>query len=71
MYASSSAKLLLHTPQRLNARGFALIDVLIGLTGREGPGGHDFFCDGSLQGRAALTAQAVAAEQQATDNSSC
>ncbi len=38
MYSSSSAKLLLHTPQRPNARGLALIDVLISLAGGEGPG---------------------------------
>jgi hypothetical protein len=38
MYASSSANLLLHTPQRLNARWFALIDVLISLAGGEWPG---------------------------------
>jgi hypothetical protein len=44
MYASSSAKLLLHvhTPQRPNARGYALIDVLISLAGGKGPGGIIF-----------------------------
>ncbi len=52
MYSSSSAKLLLHTPQRLNARGLGLIDVLISFVGGEGPGAMIFFvmeaCKGGL-----------------------
>ncbi len=36
MYSSSSAKLLLHTPQRPNARGLALFDILLSLAGGEG-----------------------------------
>jgi hypothetical protein len=52
MYSSSSAKLLLYIPQRPNARGLALIDVLFNLAGGEGQGAMICFvmeaCKGGL-----------------------
>jgi hypothetical protein len=52
MYSSLSAKLLLYIPQRPNARGLALIDVLFNLAGGEGQGAMICFvmeaCKGGL-----------------------
>jgi hypothetical protein len=43
MYSSSSAILLVYSPQRLYARGLALIGVLLTLAGREGQWAMIFF----------------------------
>jgi hypothetical protein len=46
---SSSAIVLLYSPQRLYARGLTLIGVLLTLAGWEGQWAMIFFIDGSIK----------------------
>ncbi len=67
MGSSSSALLLVNSPQRLQARGLTLSGILLTSAGGERQGA-DFFSDGSLQEQAIW---AEAAELRATANFSC
>jgi hypothetical protein len=71
MYSSSSAVLLLYTPQKLKTVGLTLIGVLISLTGGQGPGVMIFFIDACKGGLYRLLQQGLLMQLQATLNSSC